>query len=266
MTNAAEVVIWSADPPATLFENLESADELAKRLMQFEWELDAILNDRATNPIRNIKLDRLLLTFMGLNKIREIQDKGYKVFADAKIVEIPDKTIYTAMLHLAEKPWMLNVMAGIASTGLLEHDDPKKIDALKRFADLCHDAGTLPCAVTVLTSKDPTLVEIEFNKRTPVDQVLTYVEMLRGAGFSHVVCSPHEAAAIRSDHSFDALQLVTPGIRMPGTPADDQSRTMTPAEAMAAGSDYLVIGRNLTVGDLRENFAAIDDNLNTATF
>lgn len=240
MTNARDVVIWSADvDEATLDRVLTSDVELLY-----------------------IKLDRLGLTRMGLAKIEDVQARGFKVFADAKIAEIPDKVIEIAKLHLVHRPWMLNVMANVLSTLDYSNADVKEVDALKRFSDLCREFGTLPCAVTVLTSKSDFAVGREFNGRTPIDQVLTYVEILLNAGFSDVVCSPLEAAAIRTESRFNGLMLNTPGIRLPGSSKDDQARVDTPVAAIAAGVDRLVIGRDLTNGDLSENFARIAANLN----
>jgi len=237
--NAADVVIWSAD---------------------VEWDvLDrTLINDC---PLKYVKLDRLGLTKMGLDAIARVQDRGFSVFADAKIVEIPDKVVEVAKLHLEYRPWMLNVMAGVCSSGRMLDDDPKKIDGLKRFADLCHQYDTNSCAVTVLTSKAETLVQREY-KTTPMDQVLCYAEMLVEAGFTDMVCSPREAEGIRAESFLDALRLNTPGIRLPGSSSDDQARIDTPAAAIAAGVDRLVIGRDLTNGDLSENFARIAANLN----
>lgn len=240
MTNASEVVIWSAD-----------VDEAT---------LDAVLVPDL--PLRLIKLDRVILTRAGLNRIAQVQDRGFKVFADAKIAEIPDKVIEIARLHLRHKPWMLNVMAGVSSSGNTLDSNPRQHDALKRFADACNDVGTLPCAVTVLTSKTPQMVYEEFHRRTPEQQVLVYVEMLLAAGFTDVVCSPLEAVAIRKESRFDGLNLNTPGIRLPGSDTHDQARVDTPAAAIANGVNRLVIGRDLTNGNLRENFARIDANLN----
>ena len=239
MTIASDVVIWSAD-----------VDEPT---------LDRVLVDDL--PLRLIKLDRLGLTRMGLAKIGAVYDRGFEVFADAKIAEIPDKVIEIAKLHLEYRPWMLNVMAGICSSGLMTHEDPKKVDALKRFADLCRDVDTRPCAVTVLTSKTADMVLDEFG-RPPDEQVLFYAELLVEAGFTDMVCSPKEAQLIRSDQTFDGLQLNCPGIRLPGSSADDQARVDTPFAAVAAGVNRVVIGRDLTNGDLRENFAKVDANLN----
>lgn len=240
MVDAKEVVIWSAD-----------VDERTLR---------AALTEDC--PLELIKLDRAGLLLLELDSISWVQDLGFKVFADAKITEVPDKVVKIAELHLQHKPWMLNVMAGISSSGHLEAEDPKKIDALKRFADLCHEYGTKPCAVTVLTSKSDDMVAHEF-RRTPVEQVLIYVEMLLVAGFTDVVCSPLEAAAIRDESRFDGLDINTPSVRLPGSSTHDQNRVDTPAQAIANGADRVVIGRDLTDGDLLENFERIATHLNT---
>jgi orotidine-5'-phosphate decarboxylase len=211
-----------------------------------------------------IKLGRLNLLDMGLSKIRDVQDKGFKVFADAKLIEIPNEVLELAERHLKYSPWMLNIMAGSASTGILDHSDPDKIELLKRFADLCRSKGTLPCAVTVLTSKEDAVSHREFNKRTSLDQVLAYTEMLLEAGYTELVCSAREAAAIRAEERFDGMSLTTPGIVMPGSTTHDQARSATPAEAIKAGATRLVIGRALTQGDFVENFDAVVANLATA--
>ncbi len=240
MTTPSHVVIWSAD-----------VDEPT---------LDRVLVPDL--PLRLIKLDRLGLTRMGLPKIRAVQDLGFNVFADAKIAEIPDKVIEIAKLHLEYRPWMLNVMAGVCSSSLVSNDDPKKVDALKRFADACIAVDTKPCAVTVLTSKSDDMVLDEFNGRTPIEQVLYYAELLLNMGFTDMVCSPLEALAIRAEPRFDQMDLNCPGIRLPGSSSDDQARTDTPYGAIAAGVNRVVIGRDLTNGNLDENFARVAANLN----
>jgi orotidine-5'-phosphate decarboxylase len=141
---------------------------------------------------------------------------------------------------------MLNCMAGALSNGLVMHNDLNMVDGLKRFADACHKAGVRPCAVTVLTSKQPNVVDAEFNGRDSGEQVLFYVDKLLAFGFTDVVCSPEEVALIRSEERFDGLNLNTPGVRRPGSSTDDQARTDTPFGAFKAGSDRIVSGRDLT--------------------
>jgi orotidine-5'-phosphate decarboxylase len=240
MTDARDVVIWSAD--------VDSEETLRQRLLE-------------SPELRLIKLDRLFLTSPGPSVIGSVQDAGYRVFVDAKIIEIPDKIIAIAEKHLAYRPWMLNVMAHSLSSGRLTDEDPKRIDALKRFAGACLEVGTHPCAVTLLTSKDHMTARDEFNGRSAEEQVLYYVEFLVAAGFTHVVCSAAELAAIRSESTFDGVQTIVPGIRLPGNSTHDQARTDTPASAVAAGADLLVIGRDLTHGHLGQNLQAIQRNL-----
>lgn len=233
-----DVVIWSADVTET--------------------DLYRILGEEPV--IQYVKLDRGFLTEWGLGAIGRLQKElGVKAFADAKLVEIPTKLVELTKMHLKHRPWMLNAMAGCISNGNYGIAG-EELDGLKRFADLCHEAGTLPCGVTVLTSKTPSVSLLEFG-RMPVDQVLHYVGELLEAGFTDIVCSPQEAAAIRKDSAFDGLSLNCPGIRLPDSSADDQARIMTPAAAMAAGVDRMVIGRDLTKGDFAANFGRIADNL-----
>jgi orotidine-5'-phosphate decarboxylase len=77
------------------------------------------------------------------------------------------------------------------------------------------------------------------------DEVLRLAAMAAGAGAHGIVCSGHEARAVRARFG-DALRLLIPGIRLAGSSADDQARVMTPTEAVAAGASYLVLGRAVT--------------------
>ncbi len=238
MVSASDVVIWSADVPK---------DQLMQIL-------------RANPGIKYVKIDRAGIDRMGFRIIRTLQEMGYFVFDDAKIIEVPDKVIAIAAGHLEWRPWMLNCMAGIVSTGHMTHEDRQQVDALKRFADFCHTVGTLPCAVTVLTSKTAGIVEAEF-RRPPGEQVLEYVELLFKAGFTDVVCSPGEVELIRRVSRFDSLMLNTPSVRMPGSSMHDQARVATPVEALRNGANRLVIGRDLTDGDFTANFERIAAHL-----
>ncbi len=241
-----EVVIWGADVS--------------------EEALRHILDNKA--PIKYVKLRRAAMSRMGEKMIEWIQERGYKVFADAKIIGTPDEIVELARdIYLPWRPWMLNVMAGGCSTNAMYHPDPEKIDALKQFADACIGMGTRPCAVTVLTSKTEEMVDLEFNERTPGEQVLVYAEILLRAGFTDVVCSPHEVELIRSESCFDDLTLNTPGIRLPGSSYDDQSRVDTPIGALTRRADKVIMRKELCKnvvcsGDFLERFARIVAHLN----
>lgn len=234
--DAINRIIWSAD-------------------VKTETDLMAALD--LMPDLRNVKIDRLFLTGTDLGVIDHLNERGVRVFDDAKIVEIPSKVEAIAKKHLEHDPWMLNCMAGCISSMVLTNEDRDKIDGLKRFADACHEAGTKSCGVTVLTSKIPEVVRSEFNHRDSIEQVLYYVDTLLLCGFTDVVCSPYEVPAIRAESRFDVLELNTPGIRPAGADQGDQARADTPQGALAAKADRLIIGRPITTGDPAENLRSI---------
>jgi orotidine-5'-phosphate decarboxylase len=101
--------------------------------------------------------------------------------------------------------------------------------------------------VTILTSLDAAALSVAWDK--PVSDVSAEVLRLAGvakaAGAAGVVCSGAEAGALRSHFGAD-FSLLVPGIRLPGSPADDQSRTVTPQQAGEAGATYIILGRTVT--------------------
>jgi orotidine-5'-phosphate decarboxylase len=104
---------------------------------------------------------------------------------------------------------------------------------------------TLVAAVTVLTSLDALDLAFVGASSDPAGQVLRLASLAVGAGARALVCSPQEVAAVRAEVGPGVL-LVTPGIRPAGGDLDDQSRVATPGAAVAAGADYLVVGRPIT--------------------
>jgi len=210
-----------------------------------------------------VKLDRLFLTTYGLSPICKIQDLGIPVFADAKIVEIPSKMMELVKLHLEQEPWMLNVMVQVTNTGVSPAmreagitDD--ELDVLNDFAAECKKVGTKPCVVTVLTSKARDLVEWEYGTGVE-EKVHDYVGLASSCGVTDIVCSPKEVEYLRGMENWTkALQFNTPGVRLPDSERDDQKRVMSPGEALAAGADRLIIGRDLSRnGDFAGNLAKI---------
>lgn len=242
MSNPYEHIIWSADAP-----NVSTL---------LHW-IDLMPN------LRCIKIDRAFIDANGWEVFKWLRRRDILVFDDAKIVEIPVKLEEIAKIHCTNaSPWMLNCMAGSASSFDYSQGSAT-MDGLKRFADTCHSYDVAPCAVSVLTSKSQEVVANEFNGRDSIEQVQFYAEQLVNAGFTHMVCSPQETAAIRKDSFFDSLQLVTPGIRLADSAADDHNRIATPAGAIVNGSNYLVIGRPITqgVGTPAQNLAAIAEEV-----
>ena len=167
--------------------------------------------------------------------------KGKKIFLDLKLLDIPN-TVAQAMANLAVRPGIdiVNVHASGGPTMMKESADRMRAAAKK--------AGVIPpklIAVTLLTS----LGEdewIRLNGRLSLrEQVVSLAKLTKESGLDGVVASPQEATMIREACGEDFL-IITPGIRPAGSDVGDQVRIATPASALAAGSDYLVVGRPIS--------------------
>jgi orotidine-5'-phosphate decarboxylase len=187
---------------------------------------------RAVGPfVGGVKLGLQFFMANGPVGVRAIADTGVPVFLDLKLHDIPN-TVAGALRSLAPLDlYMVNVHAG---------GGPAMLAAAR---DACAPSTRL-IAVTVLTSLD----DGDMAAMGVVDGAAAQVSRLAGlakaAGLDGVVCSPHEAAALRAD--WPAGQFVVPGIRPAGSPLGDQKRVMTPVQALAAGATMLVIGRPIT--------------------
>jgi orotidine-5'-phosphate decarboxylase len=240
---AEDRIIWSADVPdrKAVYDYLDQMPGL------MQVKIDRLFSER-NKPKKEEERNIIL-------ELRE--ERGIRVFDDAKLIEVPSKLEELAKLHVEQKPWMLNCMAGSISNGkIVQVLDEDELDGLKRFADVCNSAQVRSCAVTVLTSKEEEIVQAEFSRST-IEQVLYYVEQLQRCGFTDIVCSALEAKAIRAEPHFRNLELNTPGIRPAGSEKGDQARTGTPMWAVQQGIERMVIGRPLTKGDPAENFRNI---------
>ncbi len=158
------------------------------------------------------------------------------VFLDLKLHDIPNTVGGAVRSLLNLKVKMLTVHAG----GGLE-----MVAAARRAADEAGADRPLILAVTVLTSLDAAALHETGVAGGPVQQVLRLGRMAMAAGADGLVCSAQEAVLLRAALG-PAPVLVTPGIRPAGAAPDDQARVMTPAEAIAAGADYIVVGRPVT--------------------
>lgn len=197
----------------------------AEEALKFVEQLDA-------NECR-VKVGKELFTQAGPELIRTLHKRGFEVFLDLKFHDIP-ATVAKAVKAAAEMGvWMVNVHASGGQEML-----KAAVEALRPFGD----KAPLLTAVTVLTSmSEQELHKLGIDKPLPA-QVLTLASMARDSGLDGVVCSAKEATLLREALGKDFL-LVTPGIRPEGSAMNDQKRVMTPAEAIQAGVDYLVMGR-----------------------
>jgi orotidine-5'-phosphate decarboxylase len=185
-----------------------------------------------------LKVGKELYTRSGPSLVKTLIDDGYDVFLDLKYHDIPN-TVASACIAAAELGvWMVNVHASGGREMLCAARD-----AIDKQSN-----SPLLIAVTVLTSMSQAdLNEIGIH-RSVEDQVLSLATIAREAHLDGIVCSAQEVGQLRENLGSDFC-LVTPGIRPAGISQNDQKRIMTPAEAIRAGSDYLVIGRPITRAD-----------------
>ncbi len=193
------------------------------------------LADRLDPKYCRVKVGKELFTAAGPSVVKELSDRSFDVFLDLKFHDIPN-TVAKALSAAADLGvWMANVHASGGS---------RMMSAAKQALG---NSGSdmLLIGVTVLTSMDTSDLEEVGIKRTLSDQVLHLASMTKDSGLDGVVCSAQEARTLKEALGED-FKLVTPGIRLANSAADDQRRIVTPADAMALGSDYLVIGRPIT--------------------
>jgi orotidine-5'-phosphate decarboxylase len=164
----------------------------------------------------------------GLSLVRDLRAAGKKVFVDAKLHDIGN-TVARGVESLSS----------LGATFLTVHAYPQTMQAA---VEARGDSGPKILAVTVLTSYNEADVQEAGYRHTIADLVAIRARQAKALGVDGIVCSPEEVAALRAIVG-DQMSLVTPGIRPAGSASGDQKRIMTPSRAIAAGADYLVIGR-----------------------
>jgi len=191
---------------------------------------------RLRGRVGGFKVGSQLFTAEGPALVRRLVDQGDRIFLDLKFHDIPN-TVAGAVKSAARLGvWMMTVHA---SGGLA------MLKAAKRAAVEAVSAQRKPApmvvAVTALTSLDDvTLLEIGVN-RSMERHVEELAVLAEKAGLDGVVSSPHELKILRA--RVPHLKIVTPGIRAASASGDDQSRTLSARQALAAGADYIVVGR-----------------------
>lgn len=205
--------------------------------------LDTIDLDRAADwagalkgRVGGVKVGKEFFTAHGPGGVRRVAEGDMPLFLDLKFHDIPNTVAGAIRAALPLKPFMVNVHAS-GGEGMM-----------RAAADAAREAGPqrpFILGVTVLTSLDDSDLKAVGFSSTVADQVVRLGLLAKKSGLDGVVCSALEIPALRRACGPD-FKLVVPGIRPAGSDLGDQKRVMTPAEAVAQGADYLVIGRPIT--------------------
>ena len=192
---------------------------------------------RLGDSCRFYKVGSELFTASGPEIVEALRNQGCNVFLDLKLHDIPN-TVAAAMRRISAMDVRLTTVHASGGRAMIEAAVSAAGDGCRVFA------------VTVLTSLDATaLAEINGDAAGNVGEMVTRLAALASSsGARGVVCSGEEARLIR-DRFGPTLELLIPGIRLKGDAAGDQARVVTPEDAIAAGADYMVIGRSVTAAD-----------------
>ncbi|MBT06172.1 MAG: orotidine-5'-phosphate decarboxylase [Rhodospirillaceae bacterium] len=203
-------------------------------------DLAVSIVEEVREHIAGVKLGLEFFGRHGPNGVHRLLGLGTSIFLDLKFFDIPN-TVAGAVTAVAScRPSLITLHAAGGENMIKAAVDSNKEAALR----LGMEPPTL-LGVTVLTSFGQRDLASLGVKGTVDDQVLRLAELSERTGLDGVVCSAHELRRLRGVCSSD-FKLVVPGIRPHGADTNDQKRIMTPYEAMAAGADFLVIGRPIT--------------------
>lgn len=196
--------------------------------------------DKFTGKKPFVKIGMELFYAEGPQIVKEIKKRGHKIFLDLKLHDIPN-TVKKSMAVLSRLDVDICNLHASGTTAMMK----------AALEGLTHPDGTRPLliAVTQLTSTDQAAMENDLLIKEPIDKVVMhYALCAKNAGLDGVVCSPLEAKKVH-DTCGASFLTVTPGVRFADGDVGDQKRVMTPADAKAIGSDYIVVGRPITASD-----------------
>ena len=193
--------------------------------------------DKFTDKKPYVKIGMELFYGAGPMIVKEIKQRGHKIFLDLKLHDIPN-TVKKAMAVLSKLDVDMCNLHAAGTCNMMK----AAIEGLTR------EDGTRPLliAVTQLTSTDQESMEKDLLINAPIDEVVMHYALnSKNSGLDGVVCSPLEAKKVHDKCGRDFI-TVTPGVRFADGELGDQKRVMTPSAAKEIGSDYIVVGRPIT--------------------
>ncbi|EFC0648528.1 orotidine-5'-phosphate decarboxylase [Escherichia coli] len=199
-----------------------------------------------------LKVGKEMFTLFGPQFVHELQHRGFDIFLDLKFHDIPNTVAHAVAAAADLGVWMVNVHASGGARMMTA--------AREALVPFGKDAPLL-IAVTVLTSMEVSDLADLGVTLSPADYAERLAALTQKCGLDGVVCSAQEAVRFKQVFGQE-FKLVTPGIRPQGSDAGDQRRIMTPEQALAAGVDYMVIGRPVTQSaDPAQTLKAINASL-----
>lgn len=213
-----------------------------------ETQLDSFKHivDSLDSNLCMIKVGSVSFNAIGHEAIKYVASKGFEIFLDLKLHDIPN-TVKKSIEGLISLP--ISMMTIHTSGGL---------EMMKIAMNAVKDTNIKIFGVTALTSLSDADTDVIF-KRTASDQVAAMLDLAQEAKIDGVVCSPHELDLVVARKS---LLSITPGIRLSES-EDDQSRVMTPNDAISKGANHIVIGRPITnAPNIREALLEIYNSIN----
>ncbi len=200
-----------------------------------------------------LKIGKELFTRAGPIIVEKLVKQGFDIFLDLKYHDIPTTVAKACSVAADLGVWMMNVHT-LGGAAMMQSARESLGNATDR---------PLLIGVTLLTSMDQKTFEQIGLQGTITETVLRLATLADESGLDGVVCSAQEASQLRAQHGNN-FQLITPGIRLTGSVQGDQHRTMTPTQALTAGSNYLVIGRPITAAnDPMQALKTIEESLPT---
>ena len=200
-----------------------------------EIKFDNVLDQLDPN-LCMVKVGSVSFNSLGRNSILKAADKGFDIFLDLKLHDIPN-TVKKSIEGLSNLPIQMMTVHTSGGLKMLEESvQASKHTNIKIFG---------VTALTSLADKDTKNIY----RRSAKDQVHAMIKLAKESGIHGVVCSPHELSLVKNNSD---LLTITPGIRI-NDDGDDQKRTMNPKEAINNGSDFLVIGRPITASTSIKN-------------